>query len=288
MQQVAGWANLSPLDFLFLHDRLVPSRDARVSVHDRGFLYGDGLFETLRAAAGRPLFLAEHLARLTASARQFRLDLPPDFPWDNAIRELLAANRLTSGLAAVKIVLTRGEDPALGLPPATRPTVVIFARPYTPPPDDDYRRGWVLATFPERRTTFLGRHKSLNYLFCLAARQYARDRGAQEALLLEGDGSVSEGAATAVLYRQNGAYCFPQAPSALPSVTLEVLERALTRRGYACTPQPTPPDRLLRSAGVWLANSLMGLVPVASLDGRPLALSPETDTLNNLLWSEAG
>jgi len=279
---------MSAESFLFLNDRLLPAREARVSIHDRGFLYGDGFFETLRAAAGRPLFLAEHLSRLGASARAFRITLPPAFPWEGAVTEVLAANGLTTGLAAVKIILTRGEEPELGLPPARHPTVVVTARPYTPPGTAEYQRGWEVAIFPERRTSFLGRHKSLNYLFCLAARQYALEGGAREALILEGDGAVSEGAATAVVYQEDGKFRVPQGASALASVTLAVLRRALKRRGQDLVPQPTFPEQLRRSQGVWLANSLMGLLPVASLDGQPLALSPDTEPLNGLLWSEAG
>ena len=86
---------------------------------------------------------------------------------------------------------------------------MIWAQPYAPPPPAEYAAGWPVVTFPERRTTFIGRHKSLNYLFYLAARQYALDRGAREALILEADGLVSEGAATSLVYLQQGKYFTP-------------------------------------------------------------------------------
>ena len=105
--------------FVWLNDDLVPVDQARVSVNDRGFLYGDGFFETLRAEAGTVFFLREHLARLAASAVVFRLPFPGDLPWKERLARLLAANGLEEGIARVKIQLTRGVASGLGLPVAT-------------------------------------------------------------------------------------------------------------------------------------------------------------------------
>ena len=273
-------------EFVYLNDDLVPLSQARVSVNDRGFLYGDGFFETLRAAEGRPQLLEEHLARLRASAQAFRISFPQDFPWTERIHQVLYANGLSHGLARVKIQLTRGVAPGLGLPGEARPTLVIWAQAYSPPSPEEYARGWPLLTFPEPRTTFLGRHKSLNYLFYLAARQYALDRGAEEALILEADGLVSEGAATSLVYAREGEYYTPQAPSALPGVTIGVLAWILARRGLALTAAPTTLAQLPQAQGLWLVNSLMGVMPVASLDGRALPISPATKLLQECLSLE--
>jgi len=273
-------------EFVWLNEELIPLDQAAVSVNDRGFLYGDGFFETLRAEEGRILFLPEHLARLRASAQAFGIPFPKKFSWERRLSRVLAANGLERGLARVKILLTRGEAKGLGLPQETWPTLVIWAQPYTPPGPEEYARGWPLATFPERRTTFIGRHKSLNYLFYLAARQYTLERGAKEALILEADGLVSEGAATSLIYAQDGIFSTPQAPSALPGVTIEVLGRALARRGLSLTAVPTTLAQLFQADGLWLANSLMGLMPVSSLDGRPLPISPATGLLQECLKSE--
>ena len=158
-------AMLSMKEFVWLNEDIVTLNQAYVSVNDRGFLYGDGFFETLRAEDGRPQFLQEHLARLRASARAFRIPFPEGFPWTERLGGLLAANGLEQGLARVKILLSRGAAPPLGLPGEARPTLVIWAQPYIPPGLEEYARGWGLSTFPEQRTTFIGRHKSLNYLF---------------------------------------------------------------------------------------------------------------------------
>ncbi len=269
--------------FVWLNDALVPMSQARVSVNDRGFLYGDGLFETLRAEAGRVHFLPEHLARLAASAAAFRLPFPAAVPWEECLASLLAANGLSRGPARVKILLSRGEAAGLGLPQDCRPTLVIWAYPYTPPPPAEYAAGWPVAVFPERRTTFVGRHKSLNYLFYLAARQYALDQGAKEALILEADGLVSEGAATSLVYLRQGRYYTPESASALPGVTLAVLRRGLSARGLSLEARPTTGTQLQAADGLWLANSLMGLMPVAAVDGAPAPLSDATPFLREVL-----
>jgi branched-chain amino acid aminotransferase len=270
-------------EFVWLNDALTPIAQARVSVNDRGFLYGDGLFETLRAEAGRVLFLSEHLARLEASARAFHLPFPGAVPWQERLTALLAANGLSLGPARIKILLSRGEAAGLGLPSSSRPTLVIWAQPYTPPSPAEYAGGWPVAVFPEGRSTFVGRHKSLNYLFYLAARQYALDRGAKEALILAADGLVSEGAATSLVYLHQGRYFTPASASALPGVTLAALGRGLAARGLTLETRPTTLAQLREAQGLWLANSLMGLMPVAAIDGKPMPRSEATAFLQEVL-----
>jgi branched-chain amino acid aminotransferase/para-aminobenzoate synthetase component 1 len=119
-------------EFVWLNDALVPLDQARVSVNDRGFQYGDGFFETIRAEKGRIFFLKEHLARLSASAAAFRLPFPRELPWEDCLGRLLAANGLEGGLARLKIMLTRGLAGGLGLPAASRPPTATVAFP--PPP----------------------------------------------------------------------------------------------------------------------------------------------------------
>jgi branched-chain amino acid aminotransferase len=270
-------------EFVWLNDNLIPISQARVSVNDRGFLYGDGLFETLRAEAGRVLFLREHLERLEGSARAFRLPFPGNTPWQERLVQLLKANGLTQGLARVKILLSRGVGEGLGLPRDCRPTLVIWAQPYAPPGPEEYAAGWPVAVFPEGRSTFVGRHKSLNYLFYLAARQYALDHGAREALVLEADGLVSEGAATSLVYLHQGQYYTPASASGLPGVTVMVLGRGLSARGLTLKTRPATIAQLQESHGLWLANSLMGLMPVAAVDGTPMPLGEGTAFLREVL-----
>jgi branched-chain amino acid aminotransferase len=270
-------------EFVWLNDGLIPISQARVPVNDRGFLYGDGLFETLRADMGRVHLLTEHLERLATSARAFRLPFPANVPWPEHLAQLLAANGLNRGPARVKILLTRGVAEGLGLPEESRPTLVIYAQPYTPPSSETYTAGWPVVVFPEGRSTFVGRHKSLNYLFYLAARQFALDQGAKEALILEADGLVSEGAATSLIYLHQGHYYLPASASALPGVTVAVLGRGLAARGLILKARRTTVAQLKTAHGLWLANSLMGLMPVAAVNGAPMPVSAATAFLQEVL-----
>jgi branched-chain amino acid aminotransferase len=275
--------------FVWINEELLPLSQARVSVEDRGFLYGDGFFETLRVENGQPLFLDEHLERLKASAREFRIDLPVGISWQDKLDRLLAANCLQQETAAVKILVTRGEAAGLGLPESHSPTLIIYARPYLPPTPEEYAAGWPVVIFPERRTTFIGRHKSLNYLFYLAARQYATDRGAREALILEADGLVSEGAATSLIVAQKDCFLIPASASALPGVTAAVLARALLRQGKNLEPVPLLLSQVQEADGLWLVNALMGVMPVSSLEGKSVPLMAEaTNFLQECLAQEAG
>jgi branched-chain amino acid aminotransferase len=270
-------------NFVWLDDDLIPISQARVAVNDRGFLYGDGLFETLRSDMGRVHFLTEHLERLGASARAFRLSFPAKVPWQERLEQLLAANGLSRGPARVKILLTRGVAPGLGLPEGRCPTLVIYAEAYTPPSPAAYAAGWPVVVFPQGRSTFVGRHKSLNYLFYLAARQFALDQGAKEALILEADGLVSEGAATSLIYLHQGHYYLPASASALPGVTVTVLGRGLAARDLSLKARRTTMAQLKEADGLWLANSLMGLMPVAAVNGAPVPVSAATTFLQEVL-----
>jgi branched-subunit amino acid aminotransferase/4-amino-4-deoxychorismate lyase len=273
--------------FVWLNDKLIPLADARVSVNDRGFQFGDAFFETLRADNGRVWLLNEHLERLQAAAAAFRLPFP-DLPWADRLSELLAANHLTGGVARVKVLLSRGEAPGLGLPRECRPTLVIWAYPYEPPAAAEYARGWPVVVFPERRSGFIGRYKSTDYLFYLAARQFALDRGVREAIVLEADGCVSEGAASSLICERQGRFFTPAAASALPGVTLAVLARGLARHGLDLPAVATSVPQLQQGGGLWLANSLIGLVPVASIDGEALPVSSRNEFLQETFRAEAG
>ena len=135
---------------------------------------------------------------------------------------------------------------------------------------------------PANRTALVGDHE-LGEAAESQARQYALDRGAREALILEADGLVSEGAATSLVYLNGGSYYTPASASALPGVTLAVLSRGLAARGLTLHPRPTTVAQLQEADGLWLANSLMGLMPVASVNGTPMPLSPTTAFLQEVL-----
>ncbi len=260
--------------WVFLNGRIMPLNEARISPLDRGFQYGDGLFTTVRVESGRPLYLAEHLNRLTRSLKELRIGWEPlqGMDWPQALDELLQRNGLQSGLAALKILVTRGIASPLGLPQGVQPTVFVQARPYQPPSPDQYRRGWRLRICRSGYAPPLAGHKTLNYLFYLVARQQAIDAGADEGVILDAHGRIAETAAGSLLICSNGAWWTPQSPYQLPGITIALLRKRFDERGHAVEFRNAAPEDLARAQTAWVVNSLMGIMPVQSVDGLELPL----------------
>lgn len=255
---------------LWLNNGLVELSQARVSPLDRGLLYGDGIFETIRSQDGNPLFLAGHLARLAASARELNLGLDPALNLGEIMGQVCQANGLAQGLAKVKIVLTRGVGGGLGLPAPDKPTLMVMAEAYTPPTPAQYAAGWRLKLVTQGYAPPLARHKSLNYLFFLAAKQAAATAGATEPVLLDPQGRVTETATGALIYRLADRWHAPKSAFKLPSTMLAEVEGLLKKAGEQVTPRQTTPQDLAASQTIWVLNSLMGVMPATWFEGNPL------------------
>lgn len=227
--------------------------EARISPLDRGFLFGEGLFETIRAEGAKIFFLDLHLARLKASARCLRIPFPAH-DWERLIRELLERNGL-DGLAKVKIVLTRE-------------TALILAEEAALPGEEDYRRGWTLGIEKEFRSSPLACHKSLSYFPNLWVRERA---SADDVILLDPSGAVSETSRAALLVRLDGTWWSPESPYQLPSTTLAALARA----GFRFEQRKIPPQNLLAAEAIWAINAMIGVMPVAKINERVFSIAPE-------------
>ncbi len=278
-------------EWVYLSGQILALGEARISPLDRGFQYGDGVFTTVRAELGRPLYLNEHLARLTRSLTELRIPVEAlhSTDWPHILGELLRRNGLAAGPAAVKICVSRGPALPLGLPQAVRPTLFIQARSYEPPALDDYSRGWRLHVYRQGFAPPLARHKSLNYLFYLVARQAAVDAGADEAVILDAGGHVTETAAGSLLARTDGRWWTPQSPYQLPGITLDQIRRLLRERGQAMDSRTAVPEDLAGAQTVWVVNSLMGIMPVRSVDDHelPIPAAEEAEVLRTQLFSRA-
>jgi branched-chain amino acid aminotransferase len=274
---------------IYLNGRFVPLEEARISPLDRGFQYGDGVFETLRAQSGRILFLAEHLQRLSQSLAELKLDLRFALDWQTILEELLSRNALTDKVAAVKIIITRGVAAPLGLPRTTAPTLLVQARSYDAPSAEQYRCGWRLHLFRQGFAPPLATHKSLNYLFYLVARQAALDAGADEAVLLDAHGRVTETAAGSLLVRTDGQWWTPHSPHQLPGITLQQVAQILRARDQGVPGRAAGEEELSSAQTIWVLNSLLGIMPVARLDDRPMpeAAAAEAAELRKALFERA-
>ncbi|MEZ4386265.1 MAG: aminodeoxychorismate synthase component I [Candidatus Krumholzibacteriia bacterium] len=244
--------------------RLVPLSTAMVPVGDLGLLRGFGLFETLRADHGRAPLLADHVARLEASWRVLMPSEPPDLTWQDIIADVLAANGLAERPALVRVVATRGTREA----PPWDHCLTVTAVPYTHRLVAFGVDALRLATYPEPRQNPLAAHKTLSYIYYTQAGAWARAQGCHEALILNPDGSVSEGNSCGILVVRGRTVTRPESPAALPSVMAAAVCRQLAAWGYAVEVAPVRPAELATADLVMATSGMMGAVPVGSVDGR--------------------
>lgn len=276
----------------WLNEAFMPLGKAQIALMDRGFLYGDGVFETLRAEKGRVLYLNDHLGRLVRSLDALRIpcpQLPEGLTWAGLLNELLMRNKLTREIASVKIIVTRGIAGTLGLPaPAGPSTLCVTAQPYAQPAAEMYGKGWRLHIWREGFAPPTAPFKTLNYLPFLMARQAALDAGAHEAVLLDPQGCVTETAAGSLLLHTDGRWWTPRSPWQLPGITLKQTGRLLDTGAEKTMRRSCSPEDLLQAETIWVLNSLMGIMPVAEVDGhcvQKLQIK-EAKRLREALWQE--
>jgi len=250
---------------IWMNGRFLSTAQATLSLYDRGLLYGDGVFETLRAQDGQPLFLQDHLTRLKHSLAALRIPWPQDMVWREVLVELLRRNRLDSGAAAVKILVTRGATEGLGLPRPQQPTLLLTARPYTPPTASEYAAGWRLHIMTAGYAPPLARHKTLNYLYFLVARQSALDAGADDAVIVDPLGLVTETAAGSLLARTCGRWWRPASSYQLTGTTVARVSELLREVGHEVSVRAGTVADLQQAETVWVTNSLIGIMPVRQI-----------------------
>jgi len=264
-------------DYVFLNGEIVGRDKAMVSAFDRGFLYGDGVFETMRSYEGVVFRLGDHLRRLSLSAEELRIDLPmPVEKIAGAARKLIELNRLND--AYVRISLTRGEHTgSIALVGARAATLLIDCRPLRPYPVEWYVNGIRLATSMSRRSrsALAPRHKSLSYIENILALNKAREEGAHEALILTEDGRICEGATSNIFWAAAGRIC-TAAPEAnfLCGITRAVVVEICGRLGIEVDEGLFRPSELARADEVFITNSIMEIMPVAAVDARPIGNGP--------------
>ncbi|MBM4039965.1 MAG: branched-chain amino acid aminotransferase [Planctomycetes bacterium] len=258
--------------FVWVNGQVLRSDEPALSVRDRGLLYGDGVFETLRAYDGVPFLLDEHLHRLADGATELEICRVLDgAAIAEAITELLRLNELSD--AYIRITLTRGEHTGrLELEPAASPTLIIVVQPLRPLPPSRYDPGSTAIIASRVRQSVdspLPRHKTLNYLNNLLAKTEARDRGADEAILLNTRGKVAEAASSNIFLVRRGRLITPSRDSnILLGITRWEVVHLARKAGIATEERIVRPDELGLATEVFLTNSVAELVPVRAIEGR--------------------
>jgi|ERR1043166_2244668 aminodeoxychorismate lyase len=261
---------------IWLNGRFLPEEEAVVSVLDRGFLFGDGLFETLRVHRGIPFCWTAHLERLQQGANFLGIKLlftPQDLL--AAARGLVEMNQVPE--AILRLTVSRGVGPR-GYSPrgADRPVLVMTLAP-APVQTADTPTRWRLRTTSLRLPPNqpLARFKTCNKLSQILARAEADAHGDDEALLLSADGSLAEGSSSNLFWvQENVVFTPPPSSGILPGVTREILLQICEKIGVPVRQTTLAPEALLRMDGVFLSLSTLGVVEATSLDNRPLQQSP--------------
>jgi branched-chain amino acid aminotransferase len=259
---------------VWMDGRIVDGRDARVSILDHGFLYGDGIFESLRVRGGTIFGLDAHLARLAASGRAIGLVLPLG-PED--IGKIVAETVRARGEedAYVRLLVTRGVGD-LGVDPTScpRPSVLCIATELRIHSDEKLARGLALVTASYRRApadALDPRVKSMNYLTSALAKLEARRQGADEALLLNGRGDVAEASVANVFARAGEVLLTPPtSDGALPGITRATVLELAPRLGMGAQERSLGRVDLFRADEVFLTGTGIGIIGVRELDGQPV------------------
>jgi D-alanine transaminase len=254
----------------YLNGEYVPLERACVPVMDRGFLFGDGVYEVIPAYGGRLFRLEQHLQRLDRSLAGIRLSCPLDRQgWRQALNGLLAH---TDGSdQSIYIQVTRGQAPVREhfFPEVAHPTVFAMATRLEPVAPVIAERGVAAMTLPDIRWSHCD-IKAITLLSNVLLRQQARDAGASEAILLR-DGEVTEGAASNVFVVLDEVLITPpKGPRLLPGITRDLVLELAAANHVACREEPVATTSLQRAAEIWLTSSTKEVLPVTRLDGAPV------------------
>ena len=210
---------------------------------------------------------------------------PPDLTWRDIIDQVIRKNDLEGSAAAVKILATRGDLTGKRY----KGTLVVAARPYVHRPAVMKTTGLKLATYPHSRATPLADHKTLNYLYYHQAGMWAKNQGADEAIILNPDRSLSETNTANLLVIAGQTAIRPRSTHVLPGIMQVEICRRLTHLGFTIVDRDMYPEQLFEADAVLVTNALMGAVPVLMVDGRDVNTDPTLSAaLNRDLFSVEG
>lgn len=260
---------------IYLNGEYLPEEQAVVSVFDHGLLYGDGVFEGIRAYNGRVFKLRDHVVRLYESARTIGLEIPLSLEeFEEIILETLRRNNLRSGY--IRPVVTRGKGD-LGLDPQKCPTPTIFCiadsiRLY---PEELYENGLTLITVSTRRNIPVAvtpRVKSLNYLNNIYAKMEANLAGVPEAIMLNADGYVAEATGDNIFIVKNGVLCTPPPYiGLLEGVTRNAVMDLARQADIPVVEKVFTLHDLYNADECFLTGTAAEVIPTVKVDGRPIA-----------------
>ena len=282
--------------WIYLNDRFVKKEHARVSVFDHGFLYGDGVYETLRTYQGRIFLLERHVARLHRSCELIGLELPiEDEAWISILGELLDRNSLRN--AGLRVTVSRGEG-EMGIDPrlCAHPTVVVMAKPGDPYQNQQREQGLVLHVASVRRNPEFAQSpqiKAISFLNNILAKQEAIGVGADDALMLNMGGFLAECTTSNIFFVKNRQLFTPAEDCGiLKGITRDVVMELAAKQGVRVQEGGYTMEQLLQADECFITNTGIEIMPVSRIgdcqigQGRKGPLTGELKKVfaENLNW----
>jgi aminodeoxychorismate lyase len=266
---------------VFLNGKLLPANEAMVPVNDRGFMYGDGLFETTRVVQGRPFRLAQHLERMVRGADHLKIPLPfTPKEIQKFTAQLVEANAMPD--AALRVTLTRGAGERGYSPGATdQPTMVISLHPLPKMPAEGHLQwSMITSSYSIPASGAISSFKTTSKILSVLARIEANERGADEALLLNSNGEVAETAGGNIFWVYQNTICtVPTGRGVLPGITRAVVLEICQTLGLETNKRVIKAQHLRNAEGIFITQSVLGIVPVVAFDGEHVAPSPLVDQI---------
>lgn len=267
------------MSLIFFNNDFFDSDQCPISVNDRGFLLGDGLFETIQIYSGKAIFLKQHWERLILGASVLEIPVPIDFEkLIKIIDELTEKNNLKNQEASLRLTLTRGVGPrGINFPNEVKPTILAAIFPLIPKKEKMISA--LISTIRRNEHSPLARIKSLNYLDNILARREAEKAGFDEALLLNTQGKVCE-ATTANLFfvKDKVIYTPPIEDGALPGITREIILNVAEKIGLKTRVISFTEKELLSADEAFLTNSIQGISPMRKINDIIITEKPGSIT----------
>ncbi len=287
MKKIAGKTPRKFSNGVYLNNRLVPKTKARISVFDHGFLYGDGVYETLRAYNGVVFKIDEHIERLFRSALMIGLKLPKTHEGiKRAIHKTIETNRHKE--AYIRLSISRGEGP-LGLDPelCAKPTFVIMSNLFKGHPEKNYRQGVKIAIVDIKRN-FKGalnpKIKSLNFLNNILAKIEAKNRGAYEAIMLNHEGHIAEGTICNIFFVRNNVLYTPETGvGILDGITRKIILDSARDLKIKTKEGKFRRNDIYKAREVFISNTTMEVMPVTTVDDKKIGT--KTGKITKILHS---
>jgi len=258
---------------IYINGEFVPESEAKISIFDHGFLYGDGVFEGIRAYNGRVFKLKEHIDRLYDSAKAISLEIPiSKQEFVEIILETLRKNKLR--VAYMRPIVTRGIGD-LGLDPrkCKDPTIIVITKPWGKLYGDLYEKGLTAVTVTVRRVSFDAlppNIKSLNYLNNILAKIEANAKGGDEAIFLDRNGYISEGSGDNIFIVKNGTVYTPPAINNLKGITREAVIGLISKLGIPFRETNLGLYDLYTADEVFVTGTAAEIAPIVVIDGRKI------------------